>query len=43
MPNTVFEELGAARERPTELLFGTDWWTDCDDVAALALLLKAHK
>ena len=40
---TVFDEIKAVRERPVEILFGTDWWTDCDDVAALALLLKAHR
>ncbi len=26
-----------------ELIFGTDWWTDCDDLAALRILLRAHK
>ncbi len=25
------------------ILHGTDWWTDCDDVAALRLLCRAHK
>ncbi len=25
------------------IIFGTDWWTDCDDLAALRLLLNAHK
>ena len=39
----VFEALKATREGPVPLLFGTDWWTDCDDAAALDLLLKAHK
>lgn len=39
----IFEEIKADREKPIPLLFGTDWWTDCDDAAALALLLKAHK
>ena len=38
----VFDEIAAGRETPVELIFGTDWWTDCDDVAALELLLKAH-
>ena len=38
----IFEEIRADREK-LPLLFGTDWWTDCDDVAALDLLLKAHK
>ena len=26
-----------------KFIFGTDWWTDCDDLAALRLLLNAHK
>ena len=39
----MFDEIKTDREKPIPLLFGTDWWTDCDDVAALALLLKAHK
>ena len=39
----IFEKLKTEREKPTELIFGTDWWTDCDDVAALDILLKAHK
>ncbi len=30
-------------ERPISILHGTDWWTDCDDVAALRLLCRAHK
>ena len=38
----IFEELKAGRAQPVDLIFGTDWWTDCDDVAALALLLRAH-
>jgi len=25
------------------ILFGTDWWTDCDDAVALRLLARAHK
>lgn len=39
----IFEEIKADRDKPTEIIFGTDWWTDCDDVAALEILLKAHK
>lgn len=38
-----FEELKASRAQPVDLIFGTDWWTDCDDVAALDILLKAHR
>lgn len=25
------------------IILGTDWWTDCDDVVALRLLTRAHK
>ncbi len=25
------------------LIFGTDWYTDCDDVVALRILLRAHR
>ena len=39
----IFEELKASRKPPVQILFGTDWWTDCDDVAALDILLKAHR
>lgn len=39
----IFEELKANREEPINILFGTDWWSDCDDVAALDIMLKAHK
>ena len=39
----VFETLKASREQPINVIFDTDWWTDCDDVAALDILLKAHK
>ncbi len=26
-----------------EFIFGTDWWTDCDDLAAMRIFLRAHK
>lgn len=26
-----------------KFIFGTDWWTDCDDLAAMRILLRAHK
>lgn len=39
----IFESIGASREKPISVIFGTDWWTDCDDVAALDILLKAHR
>ena len=25
------------------IILGTDWWTDCDDVAAVRILCRAHK
>ena len=28
-------------KKPRRIIFGTDWWTDCDDVAALDILLGA--
>ena len=39
----IFDELQAKREKPIRLIFGTDWWTDCDDVLALEILLRAHR
>ena len=39
----IFEKIKADREKPIGIVFGTDWWTDCDDVAALDILLKAHR
>ncbi len=39
----VFDRLKAERKAPVHILHGTDWWTDCDDVAALRLLCRAHK
>ena len=41
--STVFAAIRQTRETPINIIFGTDWWTDCDDVAALDILLKAHK
>ena len=41
--STVFAAIQATRETPINIIFGTDWWTDCDDVAALDILLKAHR
>ena len=39
----IFDEIKFKREKPINILFGTDWWSDCDDVAALDIMLKAHK
>ena len=39
----TFEEIKTSREKPINIVFGTDWWSDCDDVAALDIMLKAHK
>ena len=30
-------------ESQLNILHGTDWWTDCDDIAALRILCRAHK
>lgn len=38
----LFEKL-ATKRPPVKIIHGTDWWTDCDDVAALRLLCRAHK
>ena len=39
----IFEELAKERKSPVKIVHGTDWWTDCDDIAALRLLCRAHK
>ena len=39
----LFEKLASERKEPVKIIHGTDWWTDCDDVAALRLLCRAHK
>lgn len=39
----IFEEIKVQRNKPINIIFGTDWWSDCDDVAALDIMLKAHK
>lgn len=38
----LFEQLSQERKEPLKIIHGTDWWTDCDDVAALRLLCRAH-
>lgn len=38
----IFNKLAQER-KPIKIIHGTDWWTDCDDVAALRLLCRAHK
>lgn len=38
----IFDSLKAERKKPVNILHGTDWWTDCDDVAALRILCRAH-
>lgn len=38
-----YEELKSLRSEPVSIIHGTDWWTDCDDIAALRILLRAHK
>lgn len=39
----ILNEISGSRSERIQILHGTDWWTDCDDVAALRLLLRAHK
>lgn len=39
----LFENLSKERSAPVKIIHGTDWWTDCDDIAALRLLCRAHK
>lgn len=39
----IFNKLKATRQKPVHIIHGTDWWTDCDDVASLRLLCRAHK
>ena len=39
----LFDIIKSAGRAPVNILHGTDWWTDCDDVAALRLLLRAHR
>lgn len=38
----LFDKISKERN-PVKILHGTDWWTDCDDIAALRLLCRAHK
>ncbi len=39
----TFAEIKAERKAPINIVHGTDWWTDCDDIVALRLLTRAHK
>ncbi len=39
----IFDEISSERSEPIHILHGTDWWTDCDDLVALRVLLRAHK
>lgn len=39
----IFDKIARERTQPVSILHGTDWWTDCDDIAALRLLCRAHK
>lgn len=39
----IFENLAKERKEPVNIIHGTDWWTDCDDIVALRLLCRAHK
>lgn len=39
----TYEEIKKEGKAPINIIHGTDWWTDCDDIAALRLLLRAYK
>ena len=40
----LFEKLAEQRRnKPLNIILSTDWYTDCDDVAALCLLCEAHR
>lgn len=38
---SVLEKL--YRTEKISVLHGTDWWTDCDDLAAVRILCRAHR
>ncbi len=40
---SIFDTLKNERKKAINILHGTDWWTDCDDVVALRILCRAHK
>ncbi len=35
----IFEEIKADRKEAINVIFGTDWWSDCDDVVEAFLRL----
>ena len=39
----IIELIKSERHEPVNIIHGTDWWTDCDDIVALRLLCRAHK
>ncbi len=39
----LFDSIKKNIKAPLNVLHGTDWWTDCDDIAALRVLCRAHK
>ncbi len=38
----ILDEIKKERTSPVNIIHGTDWWTDCDDVVALRILCRAH-
>lgn len=39
---SILDTLKSESRKRVNILHGTDWWTDCDDVAALRILCRAH-
>ncbi len=40
---SILDFIEKERKIPVNIIHGTDWWTDCDDIAALRILCRAHK
>lgn len=38
----ILDALKKEGKKPVNIIHGTDWWTDCDDVAAMRILCRAH-
>ena len=39
----IFENISKESFEVKNIIHGTDWWTDCDDVVAMRILARAHK
>lgn len=40
---SVLDIIKNENKKPINIIHGTDWWTDCDDIVALRILCRAHK